>query len=48
MKALKSYLFEKGINRFDTDTALSNNVAQHFYEKNNFIKEGITKSYYKL
>ncbi len=48
MKALKSYFFEKGINRFDTDTALSNNVAQHFYEKNNFIKEGITKSYYKL
>ena len=48
IKTLKSYLFEKGINRFDTDTALSNNVAQHFYEKNNFIKEGITKSYYKL
>ena len=46
MSALKTELFNKGINKFDTDTALSNKVAQHFYEKNSFVKEGVTRSYY--
>ena len=48
MTALKGFLYEKGITRFDTDTAIDNIVAQHYYEKNNFIREGITRSYYKL
>ena len=48
MNALKAYLFNKGINRFDTDTALDNTVAQHYYDKNNFNCEGITRSYYKV
>ena len=47
MDALKTYLFSKGITRFDTDTAFTNKAAQHFYEKNGFINEGITRSYYK-
>lgn len=47
MSALKADLFKKGILRFDTDTALTNTVAQHFYEKNNFVNEGLTRSYYK-
>lgn len=47
MKALKAYLFSIGITRFDTDTALSNKAAQHFYEKNDFSYEGITRSYFK-
>lgn len=47
MDALKTYLFSKGITRFDTDTALINKTAQHFYEKNGFVNEGITRSYYK-
>lgn len=46
MSSLKHWLHQKGFTRFDTDTALSNLVAQHFYEKNNFIREGITRSYY--
>ncbi len=46
MDALKSFLYERGIVRFDTDTALNNTVAQHYYEKNDFIREGITRSYY--
>ena len=46
MKALKSYLYQKGIIHFDTDTASDNLVAQHYYEKNNFTREGITRSYY--
>ncbi len=46
MNSLKSFLFEKGIRRFDTDTALDNLVAQRYYEKNDFTREGITKSYY--
>lgn len=46
MNALKCYLYNKGITRLDTDTALSNNLAQHFYQKNGFVNEGITKSYY--
>ena len=44
MSALKTDLLNKGIMKFDTDTALSNKVAQHFYEKNHFVKEGITRS----
>lgn len=46
MQALKGYLFAKGIRRFDTDTALSNLAAQHYYEKNHFTREGITRSYF--
>lgn len=45
--ALKKFLYEKGISQVDTDTALDNIVAQHYYEKNDFIREGVTRSYYK-
>ena len=48
MSALKTALVQKGITRFDTDTALTNTVAQHFYEKNHFTKQGLTRSYYTL
>ncbi len=47
MYALKKFLYEKGITRFDTDTAMNNLVAQHYYEKTSFNREGITKSYYR-
>lgn len=47
MDALKTYLFSQGITRFDNDTALTNVAAQHFYEKNGFENEGITRSYYR-
>lgn len=47
MAALKADLRERGIARLDTDTALNNTVAQHFYEKNAFHREGITRSYFK-
>lgn len=46
MKSLFSHLFSMGIRRFDTDTMLSNTVAQHYYENNGFTYEGITRSYY--
>ena len=46
MNALKLFLYEKGVKRFDTDTAMNNTIAQHYYEKNNFVREGITRSYY--
>lgn len=39
-------LIKKGITRFDTDTAISNSLARHYYEKNDFKYEGITRSYY--
>lgn len=48
MKALKHWLYQKGIRRFDTDTALSNTAAQHYYEKTGFTREGITRSYYRV
>lgn len=48
MTALKHWLCGSGITRLDTDTALSNTVAQHYYEKNSFTREGITRSYYRL
>lgn len=47
MAGLKAYLFSRGITGFDTDTARTNIAAQHFYEKNGFVNEGITRSYYK-
>lgn len=46
LKSLRYNLYKKGIRRFDTDTALNNIVAQHYYEKNNFKKEGITRSFF--
>lgn len=46
MNALKQWLYQKGIKRLDTDTAISNLTAQHYYEKNGFTREGITRSYY--
>lgn len=45
MSVLKADLLNKGIKRFDTDTALTNEAAQHFYEKNCFVREGLTRSY---
>lgn len=46
MRSLKQALFEKGIRRLDTDTALTNIWAQRFYEKNGFVREGISRSFY--
>ena len=46
MVALKSFLYEKGYRRFDTDTALNNLVARHYYEKTGFTRRGITRSFY--
>lgn len=46
MNSLKNFLFDKGVVRFDTDTALDNLVAQHYYEKNGFTREGISRSFY--
>lgn len=45
MDCLKRYLVRKGCGRLDTDTALDNERAQHYYEKNGFVREGITRSY---
>jgi len=46
MQQLFAELYQIGIRRFDTDTALDNIAAQGYYEKCGFIKEGITRSYY--
>ena len=46
MQALFSELYKMGIHRFDTDTALDNITAQHYYEKNGFMNRGRTRSYY--
>lgn len=46
MAALKNWLRGQGMTRLDTDTALNNRRAQHYYEKNGFTREGITRSYY--
>lgn len=46
MAALKKHLHEQGMTRLDTDTALDNHRAQHYYEKNGFTRAGITRSYY--
>ncbi|MBQ8834866.1 MAG: GNAT family N-acetyltransferase [Oscillospiraceae bacterium] len=46
MRQLFAELYQLGIRRFDTDTALSNTAAQHYYEKTGFANAGITRSYY--
>jgi RimJ/RimL family protein N-acetyltransferase len=46
MQALKHWLYQRGVTRLDTDTAHSNIPAQHYYEKNSFSREGITRSFY--
>ena len=48
MCALKQWLYDQGYERFDTDTVYANTVAQHYYEKNGFTREGITRSFYKV
>ncbi len=48
MNGLKKWLYQKGITRFNTDTALTNLIAQHYYEKTGFVREGITRSYYRM
>jgi ribosomal protein S18 acetylase RimI-like enzyme len=47
MRSLFAQLYNMGIRRFDTDTARNNTIAQSYYEKNGFINEGITRSYYR-
>jgi len=47
MRALQQWLRAKGCTRLDTDTADSNEIAQHFYEKTGFYREGITRSFYR-
>lgn len=46
MASLFAQLYEMGIHRFDTDTALNNIAAQHYYETSGFTNEGITRSYF--
>lgn len=46
MQTLFADLYKMGIRRFDTDTALNNEIAQRYYEKTGFSNEGITRSYY--
>lgn len=47
MIKLINYLLSLGVKQFDTDTALNNVIAQKYYQKNGFIKLGITRSYCK-
>ncbi len=46
MTALMADLSHRGYARLDTDTALNNLRAQHYYEKNSFTRMGITRSFY--
>lgn len=47
LKTLFANLYQKGIRRFDTDTADGNVIAQKLYEKNGFENMGRTRSYLK-
>lgn len=46
MAALKCWLRQGGMTRLDTDTALDNRRAQHYYEKNGFTRKGVTRSFF--
>lgn len=47
MNRLKHALVQRGFYKLDTDTAVDNLIAQRYYEKNGFSREGITRSYYR-
>lgn len=47
LKTIFSDLYNKGIHRFDTDTADGNIIAQKLYEKVGFTDMGRTRSYLK-
>lgn len=47
LKTIFSDLYNKGIRRFDTDTADGNVIAQKLYEKTGFTDMGRTRSYLK-
>lgn len=47
MVKLNNYLYDLGIKKLDTDTALNNENAQRYYERNGFSNLGKTKSYLK-
>ena len=47
IRSLRNALAEEGFSRLDTDTAVGNLRARHFYEKNGFFREGTTRSYYR-
>lgn len=47
MEKLCSELRTQGYQKMHTDTAMDNVRAQHYYEKNGFVREGVTRSYYK-
>lgn len=46
IQTLLNDIGKEGYVRLDTDTAIDNVIAQHFYEKNGFKKEGVTRSFY--
>ena len=48
MSALKNWLLAQGMAQLDTDTALDNLRAQHYYEKNGFARLTVTRSFYRL
>lgn len=46
MQSLAAVLAGQGYKRLDTDTAVTNRIAQHFYENNGFERRGTTRSFY--
>ena len=48
MSKLTNYLLSLGIDKLDTDTAINNEIAQKYYERNGFNNLGKTKSYLKI
>ena len=47
MRGLQRALQENGMRRLDTDTTLNNLRAQHYYEKNGFVRRGVTQSFFR-
>ena len=48
MNKITNHLLDFRISKFDTDTALNNEIAQKYYERNGFINLGKTRSYLKI
>lgn len=44
INVLKHELYQKEIQQFDTDTVLLIVLAQHYFERNGFLHQGITKT----
>ncbi len=48
IELIQNYYISKGYKTMHTDTGIDNVIAQRYYERNRFKREGLTRSYQRL